>query len=271
MRLAAVREETGSAARSTLELALKNAEQARDQALPICQDTGTNIYWVRCPREQSTAELTLLIQEATRQAVQEGLLRPNAVDPITGKNSGDNVGPGQPCIHFEESNNDFTIELLLKGGGCENSSYQYSLPDTELKAGRDLDGVYRVVLDSVFRAQGRGCAPGILGIGIGGDRMTSWACAKEQLMRPLEDTAKHPELASLEQKIYTDANKLGIGPMGYGGKSTLLGVKTGACHRLPASYFVSIAYMCWACRRSVLHMGPDGSPSWDDARRGEVE
>ena len=156
-------------------------------------------------------------------------------------------------MHFHEWEEDYLhVDLLLKGGGCENSSAQYKLPDARLKAGRDLDGVRKVVLDSVYQAQGKGCAPGVLGVAVGGDRGSSYIKSKQQLLRPLDDSNPDESLAGLEEQLYQEANELGIGPMGFGGKTTVLGVKVGAQHRLPASYFVSIAYMCWANRRASM-------------------
>ena len=138
---------------------------------------------------------------------------------------------------------------MLKGGGCENVGAQYSLPHTELGAGRDLDGVRKVILDAVQKAQGKGCGPGVLGVCIGGDRGAGYVNSKEQLLRDLDDTNEHKDLKKLEKDIVETSNKLGIGPMGFGGKTTLLGCKVGVLNRLPASFFVSISYMCWAYRR----------------------
>ena len=162
-------------------------------------------------------------------------------------------------MHFHEWAKDtLHVDLLLKGGGCENVSDQYKLPDARLHAGRDLEGVRRVVLDAVYQAQGKGCAPGVLGVAIGGDRGSSYLKSKQQLLRPLDDANPNEELAALEEQLYKEANELGIGPMGFGGQTTVLGVKVGTQHRLPASYFVSIAYMCWACRRRTLDFKPSG-------------
>ena len=140
-------------------------------------------------------------------------------------------------------------------------SRQYSLPDAALGAGRDLEGVRKCILDAVQKIQGYGCAPGILGVCIGGDRATGYEVAKEQLLRPLDEkrlqsTAvdgcrRGKPLAALEQRLLREANFLGIGPMGLGGKTTLLGVKIAARPRVPASFFVTVAYMCWACRRQT--------------------
>jgi fumarate hydratase class I len=141
---------------------------------------------------------------------------------------------------------------MLKGGGCENVGAQYSLPDNRLKAGRDLDGVRKVVLDAVFQAQGEGCAPGFLGVSIGGDRGTSYVASKEALLSQVNAVNPDPELAALEEQLTNDANQLGIGPMGFGGKTTVLGTKITSTYRLPASFFVTVSYMCWAYRRRKM-------------------
>ena len=194
------------------------------------------------------------IQEAVIQATEQAYLRPNSVNTLTGKNTGDNSGDEHyPTVHFEEiEGEELEIELILKGGGCENVSTQYKLPDSSLEAGRDLEGVRRVTLDAVANAQGKGCAPGALGIAIGGDRATSYTASKEALLRQLDDTNPDPALAELEDKITQQANELDIGPMGFSGRTTVLGTKIKNLHRLPASYYVSISYMCWAYRRRKM-------------------
>ena len=151
------------------------------------------------------------------------------------------------------------IRLVLKGGGCENVGIQYSLPDGRLGAGRDLVGVEKVILDAAYQAQGKGCGPGILGVCIGGDRATGYVHSKEQFLRRLDDTNPDAGLAALEARVVEKANRLGIGPMGFGGATTLLGCKAGVLNRLPASYFVSISYMCWAYRRQGATLRPDGT------------
>jgi fumarate hydratase class I len=188
------------------------------------------------------------------QATKKAYLRPNSVDSISGKNSGNNLGGKHfPSIHFEEVEGDvLTIELILKGGGCENVGAQYSLPDTTLNAGRDLAGVRKVMLDAVYRAQGQGCAPGILGVAIGGDRGSGYYASKEALYRKMDDHNPNPQLEAMEQRMVEEANQLGIGPMGFGGKTTLLGTKITHLNRLPASFFVSVSYMCWAYRRRKM-------------------
>lgn len=262
LHAARAQEAPGSAAEGALGTILNNVEMARELSSPVCQDTGTPIFEVYYPLGVSTRRLKAQIEAAMVLATERAYLRPNAVDSLTGKNSGNNTGEDFPTVHFNEWDKDTVhVDLLLKGGGCENVSAQYRLPDSQLKAGRDLDGVRRVVLDAVYQAQGKGCSPGVLGVAAGGDRGSSYIKAKQQLLRPLADTNPVPELAELEQTIYDQANQLGIGPMGFGGETTVLGVKVGAQHRLPASYFVSIAYMCWANRRASMDVSASGEVS----------
>lgn len=246
-------EEKGSPAQSVLDFMIRNAEAAKENSTPICQDTGTNIHYVTIPVGVSMNAVKKAIIEATQIATEKAYLRPNAVDSVTGKNSGDNTGTMSPYIHFEEWDKPaIKIQLALKGGGSENVSAQYKLPDSRLKAGRNMEGVYKCVIDAVNDAQGLGCAPGVLGIGIGGDRASGMLTAKKQLFRNLSDTNPNPELAAMEDRLLNDLNSLGVGPMGFGGKTTVLGVKVGAVHRLPASFFVSVGYMCWADRRHTM-------------------
>ena len=256
-------ETEGSASQGALKTILENVHMSRDTGRPICQDTGTPIFYVWHPEGVSQRRLTEQIRNALQIATERAYLRPNAVAALSGKNSGDNTGVDFPTIHFHEWDKDHLhVDLLLKGGGSENVSDQYKLPNARLKAGRDLDGVRKVVLDSVYQAQGKGCSPGVLGITIGGDRGSAYVKAKQQLLRPLDDKNPVPELSELEDRLYEEINKLGIGPMGLGGKATTLGVKIGAQHRHPASFFVSIAYMCWACRRASMDVSADGEAQY---------
>jgi fumarate hydratase class I len=254
IRGAVEQEEPGSAARGALETIIKNVELSRQNSTPICQDTGTPIFYVYHPIGWSTHELHQQIETAVVLATKKAYLRPNSVNSLTGKNSGNNLGGRHfPSIHFEEVDGEaLTIELILKGGGCENVGAQYSLPNSALNAGRDLDGVRNVVLDAVYKAQGQGCAPGILGVAIGGDRGSGYYASKEALFRRMDDTNPSPQLDALEKRLVEDGNQLDIGPMGFGGKTTLLGAKVTHLNRLPASYFVSVSYMCWAYRRRKM-------------------
>jgi fumarate hydratase class I len=254
LRRSLEQEEPGSAAYGALETILKNVELSRQRSTPICQDTGTPIFYASHPEGWSTRKLRQQIEAAVAEATRRSYLRPNSVNSLTEKNTGNNLGDGHfPSIHFEEVDGDaLTIELMLKGGGCENVGAQYSLPDSSLGAGRDLAGVRKAVLDAVQKAQGQGCSPGILGVAIGGDRGSGYLASKEVLYQKLEAPNPDPKLAELESRLTGEANQLGIGPMGFGGKTTVLGTKITGLHRLPASYFVTISYMCWAYRRRKM-------------------
>ncbi|OQC14708.1 MAG: L(+)-tartrate dehydratase subunit alpha [Lentisphaerae bacterium ADurb.Bin082] len=236
-----------------LETLLANVALARSNWRPLCQDTGMLLFDITSPPEISRAEIQAAAEAAVAGATELGVLRQNCVNSLTGKNTGNNLGYGCPIFHWQEGGPGvIEASLMLKGGGSENVSAQYSLPDARLSAGRDLDGVRACVLDAVWQAQGRGCAPGILGVAIGGDRATGYEESKRQLFRRIGQRSPHPELAQLEERLVVEANQLGIGPMGFGGKTTVLDVLIGWRCRLPASYFVSISYMCWCCRRQTM-------------------
>jgi fumarate hydratase class I len=265
LREAVEKEAPGSAARGALETVIKNVELSRQNSSPICQDTGTPIFNVKHPAGWSTLGLKKQIRMALAEATRKAYMRPNAVDAVYDKNSGNNLGGDDfPYIHFEEVEGDeLTIELMLKGGGSENCGAQYSIPHTvkvgeaAFPAGRDLAGVRKVVLDAVQRAQGQGCAPGILGVSIGGDRGTAYVKSKEVLYDRLGTRNPDPKLAALEESLTSEANQLGIGPMGFGGKTTVIDTKIIGLSRLPASYFVTISYMCWAYRRRKMTVRGD--------------
>ena len=249
LRKALRRETKGSSARLVLETLLQNVALARAAGTPVCQDTGTLTFFVsETLRRTVTPER---IAAAVSAATEKGWLRRNTNDAVTGKSIDSNVCPGAPVIHYT-LDSESKVRLVMKGGGSENMSMQFSLPDASLGAGRDLEGVRRAVLAAVQHAQGYGCAPGILGVCIGGDRAAGYEEAKHQLLRNLGDTNPVPALAKLERRILREANSLGIGPMGLGGKTTLLAVKIGARPRVPASFFVTVAYLCWAARRRSI-------------------
>ena len=247
-------------ASQALNIIASNIDMAQEDQGPICQDTGMPTFVVHTPVGVNQIVLKKAIKEAVAEATKRGKLRPNSVDSLTGKNSGNNLGTETPVIHFEQWEQDeIEVKLILKGGGCENKNIQYSLPcDLEHmgKAGRNLEGVRKCILHAVWQAQGQGCAPGALGVCIGSDRAHGYVLAKDQLFRTLDDTNPVPELATLEQDIMAEANKLGIGAMGFGGKVSLIGCKIMAANRLPASFFVSVAYDCWAYRRLGVRLDP---------------
>jgi fumarate hydratase class I len=246
-----------------LDTILNNIEMARESSAPICQDTGTPVVWIHHPVGISTRGLKEDFGAAVREATSRMYLRPNAVDTLTGSNTGDGAGRGIPFLHFEEWDEPrIEVRMILKGGGSENVGAQYKLPDGKLGAGRDLEGVRRAVLAAVVDAQGKGCAPGVLGVCVGGDRVSAFEESKRQLLRPLKDSNPIPELAELEERLLREGNELGVGPMGFGGKTTLLGVKVGILDRLPACYFVTISYMCWADRKAGVSIDEGGNATW---------
>jgi fumarate hydratase class I len=253
MKHAVQSEEAASRAGQALNIISQNIDQAADVEGAICQDTGMPTFEVKTPVGTNQIWMTQQIKAAIAEATKRGKLRPNSVDSLTGDNSGNNLGPGTPVIHFEQWERDeVEVKLLLKGGGCENMNIQYSLP-MELphlgRADRTIDGVRKCILHAVWNAQGKGCAPGAIGVCIGGDRTSGYAEAKQQLFRSLDDVNPDSRLADLEAEIMRTVNTLGVGPMGFGGRISLIGCKVGVQNRLPASFFVSVAYDCWAFRR----------------------
>ncbi|MGB7219351.1 MAG: FumA C-terminus/TtdB family hydratase beta subunit [Vicinamibacterales bacterium] len=253
MKLSLDAEASGTRAKQALTIIAQNIDLAVDNEGAICQDTGMPTFEVKVPVGANQIWMRQQIREAVAEATKRGKLRPNSVDSITGKNSGDNLGPGTPIIHFDQWEKDqIEVKLILKGGGCENTNAQYAVP-VELphlgRADRNLDGVKKCILHAVWQAQGKGCSPGAVGVCVGGDRTSGYLHAKEQLFRSLDDVNPDPRLAEIEASIMATVNGLGIGPMGFGGKTTLIGCKIGALNRLPASFFVSVAYDCWAFRR----------------------
>jgi len=236
-----------------LTIIAQNIDQAASCEGPICQDTGMPTFEIKVPVGANQIWMAGTIREAVAEATRRGKLRPNSVDSITGENSGNNLGPGTPILHFAQWEEDaIEVKLILKGGGCENTNAQYALPadlDHLGRADRSLDGVRKCILHAVWKAQGKGCAPGAVGVCIGGDRTSGYLHAKEQLFRTLDDSNPDPRLAAIEEAVMDAANQLTVGPMGFGGRTSLIGCKIGALNRLPASFFVSIAYDCWAFRR----------------------
>ncbi len=253
LRKASSKEPRNSPARQQIGIILKNIEIASGRILPLCQDTGAITFYARCPRNFDKQAFRKAAESAIVKATEQGYLRKNSVCPVTGRNDGTNVGPGSPMIYWDENESKhLEVELLLKGGGSENVGMQYSLPDDGLEAGRDLDGIRRCVLDAVFRAQGKGCPPGIISVCVGGDRASGYAAAKKQFLRKIGERNSSPAIAKLEKQLLADINSLGIGTMGLGGKITALEIFITVLNRVPASYFVTVSQMCWACRRGEL-------------------
>jgi fumarate hydratase, class I len=257
----------GSQSALALNTIAVNVDMSVDGTAPICQDTGLPTFYIHTPTGTDQLTIDKAIEEAVERATREGKLRPNSVDSLTGRNSGNNIGPGTPAVHYEQwtHQDEVEVKLILKGGGCENKNIQYSLP-TELphlgKAGRNLDGVRKCIMHAIWQAQGQGCSIGVLGVGIGGDRTTGYEHAKKQLFRTLDDVNPIADLRKLEDYIMQSGNRLKIGTMGFGGNQTIIGCKIGALNRLPASFFVSVAYNCWAFRRLGVIL---------DAKTGEIK
>jgi fumarate hydratase class I len=265
MKVAMHQEQAGTQSSQALAVIAQNIDLAADCEGAICQDTGMPTFEVKTPVGANQIEMKKQIRDAVAEATRRGKLRPNSVDSLTGENSGNNLGPGTPIMHFEQWERDeVEVKLILKGGGCENMNAQYSLP-ADLphlgRADRSLEGVRKCILHAVWHAQGKGCAPGAIGVCIGGDRTSGYVHAKEQLFRTLDDVNPDPRLAELEASIMGEVNTLGVGAMGFGGRVSLIGCKVGAMNRLPASFFVSVAYDCWAFRRLGVVL---------DSRSGEI-
>ena len=260
-------EEEGSRAFNTLNDMVKNILLADGHVTPLCQDTGTIIVWVHHPYGLSQRAAKQQIREAVVKATENTWLRPNCAKALSGKNSGNNLDPfheGHPIVHFEEWDRpEIEVSLMLKGGGCENVGAQYRLPDVALGAGRDIKGVRKAIIDAVVKAQGQGCSPGILGVAIGGDRVSGYEKSKEMVLRKLGTANPDAEMDAFEQELTADLNTLGIGPMGYGGNTTVLGVHVEEMYRHPASFYVSISYMCWSSRRRTLTIAANGEVSFD--------
>ncbi|MDR3684949.1 MAG: fumarate hydratase [Geothrix sp.] len=260
-------EEEGSRAFNTLNDMVRNINLSDGQVTPLCQDTGSIIFWVRHPYGLSQRAAKKQIREAVVQATKNVWLRPNCVESLSGKNSGNNMDPfheHHPAIHFEEWDRpEIEVAVMQKGGGCENVGAQYRLPDAAIGAGRDIKGVRKCIIDAVVKAQGQGCSPGILGVAIGGDRVTGYEKSKELILRKLNTANPDPKMDAFEKELTNDLNTLGIGPMGYGGNTTALGVHVEEMYRHPASFYVSISYMCWSSRRGTMTIKTNGEPSFD--------
>src|SRR5687767_877556 len=265
MAAARAQEPSETQSAQALTIIAQNIDLAAADEGAICQDTGMPTFEIKTPVGANQIVMKKQVREAVAEATKRGKLRPNSVDSITGENSGTNLGPGTPIVHFEQWERDeIEVKLILKGGGCENMNAQYSLP-AELpnlgRADRSLDGVRKCILHAVWNAQGKGCAPGAIGVAIGGDRTSGYVAAKEQLFRTLDDINPDTRLAEVEASIMGEVNRLGIGTMGFGGRVSLIGCKIAALNRLPASFFVSVAYNCWAFRRLGVVL---------DAQSGEI-
>ncbi len=244
-------ERRGSTAYVQLGNILENIRIAASERRPVCQDTGMLTFIVEAPPRADRRMMRRAIESAVASATRQGFLRPNAVCPLTGRNTGNNIGTSFPAISWSTSRNDgkALVYLMMKGGGSENVGRQYALPCMELGAERSMEGVRKCVVDAVIKAQGLGCPPGIISVCVGGDRAAGFAEAKKNFLRKIGERCKDRKAADLEKRLLEDINRLGIGPAGLGGKTTALDVFVSLLSRHPACFFVTVSYMCWACRR----------------------
>ena len=251
----AYKEETSEAGKVQFEAIVKDIELAEKDNTPICQDTGVIIFYVKGGAQaQGLDKVQTALINATRRATKEVPLRPNAVDPFTGKNTGDNTGRFIPFIHWEIVEGDkIEITAFPKGGGSENTCTLGMITP-----GEGVKGLKKFVIDAVIKAGAMPCPPTIVGVACGGGADIAMKLAKAALLRPLNEPNSNPELAKLENELYEAANSTGIGPMGLGGKFTVLGVKVEYAHRHPASFPVAVAFQCWAARRATARIHLDG-------------
>lgn len=249
-------EETSDTGKTQLKAILDNIELAEKYKAPVCQDTGTIIFYLKAgSKAKDLDKVEEALIKATRRATNEVPLRPNAVDLFTGKNSGDNTGRYIPYVNWEMVPGDnVELTVMTKGGGSENVCL-----GGMIVPGEGINGLKKFVIDAVVKAGAKPCPPCILGIGMGGGADISMRLAKKALLKPLTEHNPDPEIAKLEKDIFDAANMTGIGPMGLGGKTTVLGVHVDYAHRHPASFPVAVAFNCWASRRSAARITADGT------------
>ncbi|HVP93040.1 MAG TPA: fumarate hydratase [Acidobacteriota bacterium] len=249
-------EETSETGKTQLKAILDNIELAEKYQAPVCQDTGTIIFYIKAgSKAKDLDKIEEALISATRRATKEVPLRPNAVDPFSQKNSGDNTGRFIPYINWEiTSGNSVELTVMTKGGGSENVCVTGMLVP-----GEGIKGLKKFVIDAVIKAGAQPCPPTILGIAMGGGADISIKLAKKTLLRPVNEPNSDPEIAKLEKEIFEAANMTGIGPMGLGGKTTVLGVHIDYAFRHPASFPAAVAFNCWASRRASARINADGS------------
>jgi fumarate hydratase subunit alpha len=249
-------EETSETGKTQLKAILDNIELAEKYQAPVCQDTGTIIFYIKAgAKVKDLDKVEAAMISAVKRATKEVPLRPNAVDPFTGKNSGDNTGRYIPVLNWEIVPGDsLELTVMTKGGGSENVC-----TGGMVVPGEGIKGLKKFVIDAVVKAGAQPCPPNILGIAMGGGADVSMKLAKKTLLRPLTEHNSDLEIAKLEKEILEAANMTGIGPMGLGGKTTILGVHIDYAYRHPASFPVAVAFNCWAARRSTARINSDGT------------
>jgi fumarate hydratase subunit alpha len=249
-------EETSETGKTQLKAILDNIELAEKYQAPVCQDTGTIIFYIKAgSKARDLDKIEEALTNATQRATKEVPLRPNAVDPFSQKNSGDNTGRFIPYTNWEmTSGNSVELTVMTKGGGSENVCVTGMLVP-----GEGIKGLKKFVIDAVIKAGAQPCPPTILGIAMGGGTDISIKLAKKTLLRPVNEPNSDPEIAKLEKEIFEAANMTGIGPMGLGGKTTVLGVHIDYAFRHPASFPAAVAFNCWASRRASARISADGT------------
>jgi fumarate hydratase subunit alpha len=243
-------------AKVQIETILKNIELAKKSGRPMCQDTGIQTFFVTIGFDSPYMKnIKEILVDAVKKATIEIPLRPNTVDPFTGKNHGDNTGESIPSITWNLSpGRDIRITALPKGGGSENMSRLGML-----KPGVGIDGVKKYIVEEVIKAGGSPCPPTVIGVGIGGGADVAMKLAKTALLRPMGKRHHDQTISEIEQELIKRINESGIGPMGLGGKTTVLDVHIEKAHRHPASLPVGISVQCWANRRSSMLIHADGT------------
>ncbi|MCS7096876.1 MAG: fumarate hydratase [Candidatus Methanomethylicia archaeon] len=244
-------------AKAQLNAIIKNCELAEAESKPVCQDTGLISFYISIGDNfPIKSKLMNIIKTATIRATKEVPLRPNAVDVLTGKNSGDNTGRYIPSIDWEfiPNTDKAEITVFLKGGGSETPCIaKVILPTEGLKYAKKL------VLDTVVDAGAKPCPPTLIGVGLGGTIDLAVKIAKKALLRPIGVRSSVEEIAKIEEELINLINSLGIGPHGVGGKTTVLDVHVDCAHRHPASYAVAVVFNCWAVRRSTMTINSEGN------------
>jgi len=249
-------EETSATAKTQLKTILCNIALAEERQAPMCQDTGTLTFYVKTgARAKHLDKVEKALVNATRKATKEIPLRPNAVDPFTQKNSGDNTGRFTPQLHWEiVAGDNLELTVMPKGGGSENVCAVKMLLPSE-----GISGLKKFVVDTVINAGAQPCPPTILGVAVGGGADVALSLAKKALLKPLNEANADTEIAKLERELLEAANMTGIGPMGLGGKTTVLGVHVDYAYRHPASFPAAVAFNCWAARRASARITADGA------------
>ncbi|MEM2875534.1 MAG: fumarate hydratase [Candidatus Bathyarchaeia archaeon] len=243
-------------AKKVFESILDNVRVAEEEGRPLCQDTGTLIYYVKAGDNfPLLGRLPSIIRDATIEATASTPLRPNAVDVITGENSGDNTGERIPWVEWEivPKRDGEEITVVLKGGGSESSSLVKVIPPC-----LGIEGALKIVVDDIFESGAKICPPVVVGVGLGPTGDVAMSLAKKALLRPISDRNPRKDVAVLEDKLLEAINALGWGPHGVGGRTTALDVHIEVAYRHPATLAVGVATNCWASRTSTMRVTKEG-------------